>query len=114
MTASPSLHSTQTAWLQPLQRLSDLDQADLLRCVADLSTRGGTVLSAGMTVGRKVFADAGPRAGATRRILFLTDMDDMSSSQLGEQIRENAADDVYVSIVGMGVNSNSALTDTVT
>ena len=56
-----------------------------------------------MTVGRKLLDDAGtPRPEATQRILFLTDMGEMNSVDLGNQIKENAAASVYVSILGMG------------
>ena len=58
-----------------------------------------------MTVGRKVLDDAGARRpDATQRILFLTDMGEMNSVDLGNQIKENAAESVYVSILGMGMH----------
>lgn len=106
-----STFNRQGTVLQPLTRLSDIDAEQCLEMVGQLQPGGGTTLSAGMDVGRGVFGTL--QTGTAKRILFLTDMEDMSSLQLGEQIKQNAADGVYVSIMGMGVAFNSQLTDTV-
>lgn len=106
-----STFNRQGTVLQPLTRLSDIDAEQCLDMVGQLQPGGGTTLSAGMDVGRSVFGTL--RTGTARRILFLTDMDDMNSTHLGEQIKQNAADGVDVSIMGMGVAFNSQLTDTV-
>jgi len=49
-----------------------------------------------------------------RRLLFLTDMNDMGASQLDYMIGEQAKQGLYVSFVGIGMDFNSELADTVT
>jgi len=96
----------------------DADSSHFFATIEALAVRGGTVLSAGVEVGRGTIDDAAPRdsAGQQRasRIMLLTDMCEMGSGDLEEQIKRNADEGVYLTIVALGVEFGAALTETVT
>lgn len=99
--------------VHPLTGIGSIDCEAFLEPVRALCTSGGTMLAAGMQVGREMLgSDFSTRRH--RRILFLTDMGEMNAFQLGELIQQNADEGVYVSILAMGAEFNSALTETVT
>jgi len=94
------------------------DDGAFFESVEAMSCGGGTVLSAGMDVGRKVLDNA-PAIGEicekrANRIMLLTDMREMGSKVLEEQIKKNAEEEVYLTIVALGVSFGSELTETVT
>lgn len=97
--------------LQPLTRRAEIGE-DFLQPIYALTAGGGTTLAAGMQVGRELLGTdfSEPRH---RRILFLTDMGEMGAVELGDMIKSNAADGVYVSIIAMGAEFNASLTETV-
>lgn len=101
--------------IQPLQFVEDLDHDAVSASIHQLHAGGGTTLEAGMDAAVGICKDApkdeGPRH---RRLLFLTDMNDMGSSQLDEMIAAQAKEDLYVSFVGIGMDFNSELADKVT
>jgi hypothetical protein len=96
----------------------DADSSHFFATIEALAVRGGTVLSAGVEVGRGAIGDAAPRdsAGEQRasRIMLLTDMCEMGPGDLEEQIKRNADEGVYLTIVALGVEFGAALTETVT
>jgi len=63
--------------VQPLTTCGGLDVDTFLAPVEALQPGGGTTLAAGMQVGRELLGDA-PMEERQRRILFLTDMGEMS------------------------------------
>mmetsp|Transcript_76149 Transcript_76149/g.114656 ORF Transcript_76149/g.114656 Transcript_76149/m.114656 type:complete len:561 (+) Transcript_76149:126-1808(+) len=112
-----SLFNTEGHRIHNLTQIDQMDKDEWLQACDAIRKNGGTTLSAGMTVGREAFgteAEDGSSSGRARRILFLTDMAEMGATELGEQIARYAAEDVFVSIVGMGVEFNAELTETVT
>jgi len=98
--------------VQPLTRHGDIDCDLFLEPVRALRCEGGTRLAAGMKTGRELLG-MDLSESRNRRILFLTDMGEMDAGELGDLIMQNANDGVYVSIVAMGAEFNSSLTETV-
>lgn len=107
-----STFNSQGHAVTPLTRLDTFkDKEEFLAPVRDVNINGGTVLAAGMQVGREAFVDMSE--ARHRRILFLTDMGEMGATTLDNMIKQQAEDGVYVSIVAMGAEFNSSLTDAV-
>mmetsp|Transcript_66028 Transcript_66028/g.137566 ORF Transcript_66028/g.137566 Transcript_66028/m.137566 type:complete len:532 (+) Transcript_66028:198-1793(+) len=102
--------------LHGLTELAAMDKERWLEACDTLTPSGGTTLCAGMEIGREAFGNDPDSSSTsrTRRILFLTDMQEMGAGELGKDIAKYAAEDVFVGIVGMGVEFNADLTDTVT
>eukprot|EP00927_Polykrikos_kofoidii_P016880 TRINITY_DN17662_c0_g1_i1.p1 TRINITY_DN17662_c0_g1~~TRINITY_DN17662_c0_g1_i1.p1 ORF type:complete len:542 (+),score=90.94 TRINITY_DN17662_c0_g1_i1:90-1715(+) len=101
--------------VQTLDFVSTLDLNGLSKDINALSAGGGTILQAGMQAAVGICKDAVKLTERRhRRLLFLTDMDDLGASQLDEMIATQASDGLYVSIVGIGMAFNSKLADEVT
>lgn len=102
--------------VQPLTTMQEMIPEDFLDPVRALHTNGGTKLAAGMQIGRKNVYQVGNdnTQHRHRRILFLTDMGEMYAQELDAMIQQNADEGVFVSIVAMGAEFNSSLTETVT
>lgn len=99
--------------IQPLQLVSELNRDDVLASVNALKPSAGTTLQAGMEAAASMFRevdDLGPRH---KRIVLITDMDDMNASELDKMVEDEARGGVYCSIVGLGVDFNSELAETV-
>ncbi|CAJ1410018.1 unnamed protein product [Effrenium voratum] len=98
--------------LQPLTRRQDLDLETLLPRIAQLRAGGGTTMAAGLEAAAR--AAGPPQAQRQRRLLFLTDMDDLSPGQLDTMVAEQAANGLYVSFVGIGMDFNADLAEVLT
>jgi len=96
--------------VQQLTYVSEL--TDLDARVAAMTPGGGTTLAAGMEAAIKI---SGKTDGSRhRRLLFLTDMDDLNPDQLDYLVASQADRGLYVSFVGIGAQFNSSLAEVVT
>ncbi|CAE7270976.1 Uso1 [Symbiodinium sp. KB8] len=96
--------------VQPLTYVSEL--TDLDARVAAMTPGGGTTLAAGMEAAIKISGEAD--GSRHRRLLFLTDMDDLNPDQLDYLVASQADRGLYVSFVGIGAQFNSSLAEVVT
>lgn len=100
--------------VQPLVEMDSLDMAQMNSRIADLEAGGGTTIAAGMDAATGICAGAPVYTSRRhRRLLFLTDMDDMNPGQLNEMIGEQAAQGLFVSFVGIGQEFNASLAEVV-
>jgi len=98
--------------LQPLTQAMDLSE-DLQEKIENLSPGGGTTLAAGMEAAIQISGEA-PCQNRHRRLLFLTDMEDLNPGQLDHLVASQAQRGLYVSFVGIGMDFNTALAEVVT
>merc|ERR1719483_1099083 len=80
----------------PCTYVKDLDTEEAVRSINALKARGGTTE---------------PRE---RRIMFLTDMDTMGRDVLKEKLEFAAGQNMYTSIIGIGIGFDVALTEMIT
>ena len=96
--------------VQPLIHVSEM--TDLDARIAALTPGGGTTLAAGMEAAIQISGE--PEVRRHRRLLFLTDMDDLDSEQLNLLVASQSDRGLYVSFVGIGAHFNSSLAEVVT
>jgi len=102
---------------KPLRLVGDTDMAAIRRHVRAITAHGGTDMSAGFEAARDLFeaADHGPadEANRERRVVFMTDAmpntGTTSTSALVDGVDDAAADGVYTTFVGMGLDANADL-----
>jgi len=100
--------------VQDLTRVDEANRAELRSTVRGLSAGGGTNLDSGIDTARDVLSD---RTGERdTRVVYVTDampnLGETGASALEDRLQEHANDDVYTSFVGVGVDFNSRLTET--
>jgi len=99
----------------PCTYVKDLDTEEAVRSINALKARGGTTVPAGMDCGIELLTDLGnsdePRE---KRIMFLTDMDTMGRDVLKEKLEFAACQNMYTSIIGIGIGFDAALTEMIT
>eukprot|EP00931_Biecheleriopsis_adriatica_P006193 TRINITY_DN107641_c0_g1_i1.p1 TRINITY_DN107641_c0_g1~~TRINITY_DN107641_c0_g1_i1.p1 ORF type:complete len:557 (-),score=95.87 TRINITY_DN107641_c0_g1_i1:91-1671(-) len=100
--------------VQPLARVQDLNQGELLARIGDLRAGGGTTLAAGMQAALDICeGSAKVESKRHRRLLFLTDMNDLQPGMLDAMIGEQAQQGLYVSFLGIGMEFNAQLAEEV-
>lgn len=100
--------------VQQLVRIELLDVEDLTAKIEALRAGGGTTLSAGMEAAMGICEGADELKGCRhKRLLFLTDMDDVNPSRLNGMIAEQATRGLFVTFVGIGQEFNAALAEVV-
>jgi Ca-activated chloride channel family protein len=104
----------------PMSRVGDLNMGSLERHVLNLTAGGSTNLSAGMEQATDILEDyarANP-AQYENRIIFLTDAmpntGDTDDRALFSMMEANAADGIFTSFIGIGVDFNSDLVERIT
>lgn len=104
----------------PMTRVGELNMVDLERHVLGLTADGGTNLSAGMYRATDMLEDyawADPTQ-YENRIIFLTDampnLGDVDDRRLLDTLEDNAADRIFTSFIGIGVDFNSELVERIT
>lgn len=101
--------------LFPCTYVNDLDTEDAIRSINALNAGGGTTVPAGMDCGIELLTDLGnsddPRE---KRIMFLTDMNTMGRETLKQKLEFAAGQNMYTSIIGIGIGFDAALTEMIT
>jgi len=99
--------------VQNLRRVDELDRAALRSSVRGLSAGGGTNLDAGMETADDVLDDAS--AERDTRVIYVTDampnLGETGANALEDRLQSQARDGVYTTFVGVGVDFNSRLTE---
>ena len=94
--------------------LSNLDsetkKEELHNKINGMKADGGTVLVNAIVAGIKMLKNNFDPTHE-KRIVFLTDMQDLSDTEFEEHIKNAANDNIFVSIIGIGMNFNSIFTE---
>lgn len=103
---------------KPLNLVSKTDmQAIRGHIKKDLYPQGGTNMHSGMQKGTELFREVGLKS-RENRIIFMTDampnLGVTDKSRLGKLLEKNAAKEVYTSFVGIGVDFNTRLVESLT
>ncbi|WP_415380380.1 vWA domain-containing protein [Halosimplex sp. TS25] len=103
--------------VQGLRRVSEIDRGDLRSDVRGLTAGGGTNLDAGMSEARDMLAEHGNDSERETRVVYVTDampnLGDTSGDSLESRLRSHANRGIHTTFVGVGVDFNSRLTETI-
>ena len=101
--------------VQDLRHVEELDRAALRSSVRGLSAGGGTNLDSGMETADDLLDDRS--AERDTRVIYVTDampnLGETGGDALEARLQEQARDGVYTTFVGVGVDFNSRLTESV-
>ena len=89
-----------------------LPQSRLLQQIHELRAGGGTTISAGLEAAVHISGEE-MVVGRHRRLLFLTDMDDMRPGQLDHMVQTQSERGLFVSFVGIGMGFKAELAEQV-
>ena len=100
--------------VQDLTRVDEAERAELRATVRELSAGGGTNLDSGIDTARDLLSEtSGERE---TRVVYVTDampnLGETGASALEERLQDHANDEIYTSFVGVGVDFNTRLTET--
>ncbi|WP_436926924.1 vWA domain-containing protein [Halosimplex amylolyticum] len=103
--------------VQGLERVSEIDRGDLRSDVRGLAADGGTNLAAGMSEAHDMVADHANDSERETRVVYVTDampnLGDTGGDSLQSRMRSYANEGIHTTFVGVGVDFNSRLTETV-
>ncbi|MCF8055062.1 MAG: VWA domain-containing protein [Desulfocapsa sp.] len=107
---------------KPLRLVDETDMEAIERHILALQPRGGTNMSSGLQKGIAQFAELGARLKDPtlyeNRIIFLTDampnQGDLSKGGLFSMVQAAATKDIYTSFIGVGVDFNPDLIESIT
>jgi hypothetical protein len=106
--------NTQGTVIRQLGSVRDLDRTLLANDINMLQAAGGTTMQAGMEAAMGICdGAASPTGPRHRRVLFLTDMEDLHGQELNIMIADQAKAGLYVSFIGIGMGFNSQLAEEV-
>ncbi|MFP4177095.1 MAG: vWA domain-containing protein, partial [Candidatus Brocadiia bacterium] len=104
---------------KPLRKISGTDMDAIREHIEDLEADGGTRMSAGMDMATELYGELEEIDPTERenRIIFLTDampnLGRTGGERLGKMFENNAEEGIYTTFVGMGVDFNTELVETV-
>lgn len=104
---------------KPLNLVAETDMAAIKDHVLEITEQGGTNMEAGMELGTKLYDDLKDVNADEyeNRIIFLTDAmpntGDISEDGLMGQMANNANDGIYSSFIGIGVDFNTELIESI-
>jgi Ca-activated chloride channel family protein len=105
---------------KPLSKVGNTDMKKIKDHILELQERGGTYMEAGMADGTKMLqelSEADPDQ-YENRIVFITDampnIGDTSEEGLGGMLEKNAANHIYTTLIGVGVDFNTELVEGLT
>lgn len=105
---------------KPLGLVGETDTQAIKDHILEIRQRGGTQMSAGIKMGTELFAEylEVDRREYENRIIFLTDAmpnrGETSETGLLGMTGKNADNNVYTTFIGIGVDFNTELTETIT
>mmetsp|Transcript_140870 Transcript_140870/g.450376 ORF Transcript_140870/g.450376 Transcript_140870/m.450376 type:complete len:531 (-) Transcript_140870:241-1833(-) len=107
--------TTEGEVVQPLNTVTDLDHEGLSQRISALRAGGGTTLAAGLDAAVAICkGTADPSGRRHKRLLFLTDMEDLTPGALDNMVEQEAEQGRFVSFVGIGMGFNAKLAEEVT
>ncbi len=104
----------------PLTPVDDKDQELLKKHILDIKEYGGTYMEAGMEKGTTLFGRylEADKSEYENRIIFLTDampnIGETGESDLLAMLEDNAANGIYTTFIGIGVDFNTELVEKIT
>ncbi len=105
---------------KPLSKVGNTDMKKIKDHILEISERGGTYMESGMSEGGKMLqelSEANPDQ-YENRIVFITDampnIGDTSEEGLGGMLEKNAANNIYTTLIGVGVDFNTELVEALT
>jgi len=102
---------------KPLRDVGSTDMPAIRQHIRDIAAGGSTNMEDGFEAAVDMLADGTTGYDTERRVLFMTDMmpntGETGASQLTERFAEAAADGIHTTFVGMGLDANAELADTV-
>lgn len=109
---------------KPLTTVGSTDMDAIKDHILELQEQGGTNMSAGMEEGTALFSESVSELGEVdpneyeNRIIFLTDAQPNSGDTTAEgmfgMIEKNAANKIYTTVIGVGVDFNTDLIEQIT
>ena len=101
---------------KPLRDVGTTDMPAIRRHIRDIAAGGSTNLADGFEAAVDMLADRTGNPRDEQRVVFLTDMmpntGATGDSELTELFADAAADGIHTTFVGMGLDANAELTDT--
>lgn len=91
-----------------MTRRSDINMPAELAMINAISTRGGTNLYSGIARGIELIQQS---QALNRRVIFITDMCSVDDPKMEQAIVEASAKGIYTSIIGIGTEFNTQLTE---
>ncbi len=104
---------------KPMRKVEETDMEAIRGHIDELQAGGGTQMSAGMQMATELYDELEQPDPAKReqRIIFLTDampnLGQTRANSLGGMFEDNAEDKIYTTFVGIGVDFNSELVETI-
>jgi Ca-activated chloride channel family protein len=116
------LFESQAHLAKPLRPVGETDLQSIKDHVLEITPRGGTRMEAGMKMGTELFDELSQEdfdsSEYENRIIFLTDampnLGDTSEEGLGGIIENNAENGVYSTFIGIGVDFNTEIIESLT
>ena len=111
------LYNNRAHTAKPLREVGQTDMDAIRDHVRDLEAGGGTDMSAGFCEARELLAGEsdGDPTELERRIVFMTDampnLGETGEETLVDIVEDAAADGIYTTFVGMGLDTNAELID---
>ena len=105
---------------KPINLVGNTDLESIQKHIMDIRSNGGTNMEAGLSLGTKIFNDVKfkNRDEYENRIIFLTDAQPnrgrYAKSDFLKITRENAANDIYTTFIGIGIDFNTKLIEQIT
>jgi len=106
--------------VEPLTKVGEKDLENVEDAILDIEEYSGTNMEAGMKKGTAAFgryAEIDP-AERENRIIFITDampnLGETGEGELSEILEENAAEGIYTTFIGVGVDFNTELVEKIT
>ena len=114
------LFDDQAYLAKPLHFVAETDMNSIKDHILEIQSQGGTNMESGMLKATELFEELKTvdRDKYENRIIFVTDampnMGDTSEHGLLHMIKSNAKNNIYTTFVGVGVDFNTALTESIT
>jgi len=103
--------------VQQPRRIDEIDRGRLQQRIQNQRANGGTNLDAGMETARELVEGQPDDSNRSTRLVYLTDampnLGETGGESLESRVRDHANDGVYSTFVGVGVDFNSRLTETI-
>ncbi|MDS0258705.1 VWA domain-containing protein [Haloarcula sp. S1CR25-12] len=102
---------------KPLRDVGATDMPAIRQHIRDIAAGGSTNMEDGFEAAVDMLADGTTGHGIERRVIFMTDMmpntGETGAAELTERFADAAVDGIHTTFIGMGLDANAELADTV-
>ncbi|MDS0284461.1 vWA domain-containing protein [Haloarcula onubensis] len=102
---------------KPLRDVGATDMPAIRQHIRDIAAGGGTNMEDGFEAAADMLADGATGHSVERRVIFMTDMmpntGETGANELRARFADAAADGIHTTFIGMGLDANAELADTV-